>query len=373
MLKKYPVIKWSLAALLSVVLLVVAFGVWFMSMVPSGAERGQLETTMPADLPYIFRNKNPVRGKILAVVTSQAEMGHSGKKTGYELTELARPYYVFKANGFEVDVASPRGGIPPAVIDKDDMGSFDYAFLNDSTAQRKVNHTIAIAEVRPEEYKGVYFVGGKGAMYDFPEDASIQQIVQTYDDEGKIIGAVCHGPAALVNVVQKNGDLYLAGKKVCGFTNEEELFLIPEAASLFPFLLQSKLVAQGGSFEEGHRYLNNVIQDGNLITGQNPWSTWSVAEAMVRQLGYSPVERKHTAEENTIDILSAYADSGYLEAKSGIRTALAQKKPIDRTLLAMHCIVSAMEYDMGGTFDKLRLLAYAKRLSAREGTSRPED
>lgn len=78
------------------------------------------------------------------------------------MTELSRPYYVFTANGFEVDIASTAGGIPPVVIDKDDMGPFDYAFLNDKIAQRKVNNTIPIEQVQGEDYQAVFFVGGKG-------------------------------------------------------------------------------------------------------------------------------------------------------------------------------------------------------------------
>ncbi|MEQ8803166.1 MAG: type 1 glutamine amidotransferase domain-containing protein, partial [Haliea sp.] len=98
-------------------------------------------------------------------MTSTGEMGESGKRTGYELTELSRAYYVFTANGFTVDIASPDGGQPPVVIDDDDMGEFDYAFLNDPVARSKVINSTAVASINPEEYAAVYFVGGKGAMW----------------------------------------------------------------------------------------------------------------------------------------------------------------------------------------------------------------
>ena len=364
MLKKYPTIKWALITLGSLILLIIAFGFWFMSLIPSSAEKRSLSTITPQNLPYLFEDTIPSRGKILAIVTSHEVMGSSGKKTGYELTELSRSYYVFQANGFEVDVASPKGGNAPVIIDWDDVGAFDFAFLNDSVAQHKVMNTIALQEVTRENYEAVYFLGGKGAMYDFPKNADIQDIVKTYAQEGKAIGAVCHGPAALVNVTLENGNPYLSNKAVCGFTNAEELFLIPEAKSIFPFLLQDKLIDQGARFNEGNRYLENVVQDGSLITGQNPWSTWLFAETMVQQLGYFPKNRIPTAEENTIDILSAYANHGYSKAKEKISDTSDQKQPIDRTLLAMHCIVSAMEYDLGGFLDKLRLLVYTNELSS---------
>src|SRR5690606_7203536 len=109
--------------------------------------------------------------------------------TGYELTELSRAYYVFQANGFVVDIASPLGGKPPVVIDDDDMGVFDYAFLNDSIAQKKANNTIAMQAVNADEYAAIYFVGGKGAMYDFPQNKYIQSIVRDFYESGKVIGA----------------------------------------------------------------------------------------------------------------------------------------------------------------------------------------
>ena len=254
--------------------------------------------------------------KILAVVTSTETMGSSGKSTGYELTELSRTYYVLKANGFEVDVASPLGGKAPVVIDKDDMRIFDYAFLNDSEATRKANNTIALESVNAADYDGIFFVGGKGAMFDFPNNKTIQQIVKNYYQKGKVIGAVCHGPAALVNVTLDNGKPLLENKTVSSFTNKEELLLIPDAETIFPFLLQDKLTAQGAKFNEGTMYLNKVSHDKNLVTGQNPWSTWKFAETMVKQLGYTPKPREITPEENAVKILETYEKYGSKKAKN---------------------------------------------------------
>ncbi len=372
MLKKYPFLKWFLIAFTTLVVAIVSFGFWFMSLLPSGEHKEELSRTLPEDLPYLSRSVPATvpatvpasRGKILAVVTSCGTMGSSQKATGYELTELARAYYVFQANGFEVDIASPGGGAPPVVIDWDDMGAFDYAFLNDSAAQRKTAHTIPIAEVVAGDYQAVYFAGGKGAMWDFPQNITIQSIVREYYESGKVVGAVCHGPAALVNVTLAKGNPLLAGKAVSGFTNEEELFLIPDATSIFPFLLEDALIAKGARFSGGHLYLENLVVDGSLVTGQNPWSTWAVAEAMVRQLGYSPKERLLTAEENTVNILLMYETAGYAKAKSRLETLLTDEgKVIDRQLLAIHGIVAAMQWNMIKAVDLVRLLGYAKEAS----------
>lgn len=291
-------------------------------------------------------------------------MGSSGKSTGYELTELSRAYYVFEANGFEVDVASPLGGKPPVVLDDDDMGIFDYAFLNDSIAQIKTSHTMAMDDVNAEEYQAIFFVGGKGAMFDFPENKAIQEIVKKYYQSGKVVGAVCHGPAALVNVTLDNGIHLLKNKTVSSFTNEEELFLIPNAKTIFPFLLQDKLASQGAQFNKGAMYLETISHDKNLVTGQNPWSTWKLAETIIQQLGYTPKYREITGEENAGKVLLVYEKEGLTKTKELIDKLLVQeKKPVDRLLLTLHSVIAGMQGKIGRSFSLLGLVSHAKKKS----------
>ncbi|WP_223826554.1 type 1 glutamine amidotransferase domain-containing protein [Flagellimonas sp. S3867] len=313
------------------------------------------------DLPYLSENIVSHRGKILAVVTSMDMMGDSDKTTGYELTELARAYYVFTANGFEVDIASPKGGKPPVVIDDEDMGAFDFAFLKDSIAQNKTSHTIAMEDVVAEDYEAVFFVGGKGAMFDFPDNKAIQSLVKNYYQSNKVVGAVCHGPSALVNVKLDNGHHLLENKNVSAFTNKEELLLISDAKSIFPFLLQDKMIEQGARFNEGGMYLDKISHDRNLITGQNPWSTWSLAERMVQQLGYTPKYRKITAEENAMKVLLAYEKHGKKQARKMIETLQKEKKSMDRILLAKHGIISVMKGQLGDFPNLIGLVSYAKK------------
>lgn len=363
MLKKYPVLKWTLIAIIALLLVIVSFGLWFKGLLPP--KNTEIEKALVENLPYVSENIQPLRGKILTVVTSTHTMGSSAKSTGYELTELARAYYVFQANGFEVDIASPLGGKPPVVIDDEDMGVYDFAFLNDSIAQYKTSHTIPLNEVVAESYEAVFFVGGKGAMFDFPENKTIQAIVRSYYQSDKVIGAVCHGPAALVNVTLDNGRSLLEDKKISGFTNEEELLLIPEAASIFPFLLEDKLIAQGASFDSGLMYLDKISHDKNLVTGQNPWSVWSVAETVIKQLGYTPKYREITAEENAVSVLLAYHQQGSEKAKKRIEKMLQnEEKSIDRLLIAKHSIIAAMKGDVSGFFDIVGLVSFIKKKDA---------
>lgn len=365
MFKKYRLLKWTGLIIISLIVLLVSFGLWFKSLIPP--KDILLESTLAKDLPYLSEDIIPYRGKILAVVTSTDVMGSSEKSTGYELTELARAYYVFKANGFEVDIASPLGGKAPVVIDDDDMGPFDYAFLNDREAQAKTSNTIPIQQVIPEDYQAVFFAGGKGAMFDFPENKAIQAIVSDYYQSDKVVGAVCHGPAALVNVNLDNGRPLLENKTVSGFTNEEELLLISDAEAIFPFLLQDKLVAQGADFNEGTMYLENMSHDKNLITGQNPWSTWILAETMIKQLGYTPKYREITDEENAVKILEVYETQGLQKAKEMIeQMTVEEKKPVKRVLLAQHSIVGVMKGEMGRFSDMFSLTKFAKKCESQK-------
>lgn len=364
MLKKYPALKWTLITITSLVLVLVAFGFWFIRLLPNEEGYADVKLSTKENLSYLTENVILHRGKILAVVTSSDQMGTSGKSTGYELTELSRAYYVFRANGFEVDIASPLGGEPPVVLDGDDMGKYDYAFLNDSIAQYKTSHTIAMEDVVAADYEAVFFVGGKGAMFDFPENADIQSLVRDYYENDKVIGAVCHGPAALVNVTLANGRPLIENKKVSGFTNREELLLIKDAETIFPFLLQDKLAAQGAQFNEGAMYLENISHDENLVTGQNPWSTWLLAETMIEQLGYVPKLREVTAEENAVKVLGVYENQGASEAKDLI-LAMASKgqKPADRIVMASHGVMAIMQGKVGRFFGLVGLVSFAKNNS----------
>jgi len=364
MLKKYPILKWSLIGLASLIILLFGFGWWFMSLIPEKDTSIDPTAAQVRDLPYLTQNVPSPRGKVLAVVTSAQTMGSSGKSTGYELTELSRAYYVFQANGFEVDIASPQGGEPRVVIDDEDMGPSDFAFLNDSIAQYKAAHTIPVENITPSEYEAVFFVGGKGAMFDFPDNTAIQNIVRELYQSNRVVGAVCHGPAALVNVTLDNGQHLLENKAVSGFTNDEELLLIPEAKTIFPFLLQDKLMAQGAQFNEGAMYLEQISHEKNLVTGQNPWSTWKMAETMIQEMGYTPKHRVLTAEENAVEVLKAYETLGAKEARALVETMYTEKKlKIDRILIAKHSIIAAMQGHIGRSVGLVRLTAYVKKMS----------
>lgn len=296
-----------------------------------------------ADLDFMLDAMPRTRGRILAVVTSTAQFPDEEKKAGFELTELARAYYVFQANGYEVDIASPRGGSPPMRLDDEDMVAADYALLNDADARRMLDGSLRLADVDPARYAAVYFVGGKGTMFDFPDDPYVKRIVREVYQVGGVIGAVCHGPAALLEVMLDGGTPLLRGRRVAGFSNAEELFLIKDARARFPYLLQDRLQEKGAHYVEGPMYVDTTVVDGRLVTGQNPWSTWSTAEAMVRALGHAPVARAPGRDELAVQVLAAYHRDGIDAA----RIARAARPDADKRLLLMHALVAGMQGRFG--------------------------
>lgn len=340
-----------------------AFVAWFFSLIDHSVPVG-LQTTAPDDLHYYQQRLDPDRGKVLVVLTSETEMGDSGKATGYEHTELSRAYYVFRVNGFEVDIASPLGGEPRAILDDEDMGSLDYAFLNDAEAMAKAKNTLPLESVNGDDYRAVFFVGGKGTMWDFPDNPYIHQLVRDYSAQNKLLGGVCHGPAALANVLLDNGQPFLAGKPVAGFTNEEELFLIPEARELFPFLLEDRMREQGADVVVGLPYLENIAVTDGLVTGQNPWSVYATAEAMVQQLGYEPVARQATGDENSVDVLIQYHLLGKVGARETMDALWAADEALNRNLIIMHGLVAAMQWRLKSALELLVLAQHAKSLTA---------
>lgn len=342
-------IRWTAGGLLGLALVLALAGWAYVESLDLEAEPRGNPAATAADLDFVRDGVQERRGRILAVLSSTARFDQGRRKGGYELTELSRAYWVFVANGYDVDIASPRGGTPPQVLDEDLIDA-DYAFLNDPAAQAKVAATIPLAEIDPSDYDAVYFVGGKGAMFDFPGNGDIARIVRDIHPRG-VIGAVCHGPAALLDITLSDGRPLLKGRRVTGFSNAEELFLIEDARTAFPFLLQDALAAQSSGFVEGPMYLDNTVVDGRLVTGQNPWSTWSVAEAMVRGLGHAPVARETTREETSVSLLATYR-------RAGLEQALADKQAAPRSskhLLLMHAVVAAMQWRLGEAWDLQRL------------------
>ncbi|BAU11617.1 ThiJ/PfpI protein domain protein [Leptolyngbya sp. NIES-3755] len=218
--------------------------------------------------------------KILIVLTSHATLGNTGKETGFYLPEVSHPVAVFDRANFTIEYVSPKGGKAPMIgIDLTDP--LNQAFVENPEKMAQVENTLRPEQVNPTEYDALFYAGGHGTMWDFPNTPELDRIAETIYDRGGVVGAVCHGPAGLVNL-KLNGKYLVDGKTVAAFTNEEEAAV--ELTEVVPFLLESTLIERGATVEKAANFQEKVVVSDRLVTGQNPASATGVAKAMVELL-----------------------------------------------------------------------------------------
>lgn len=222
--------------------------------------------------------------KVLIVVTSFSDLKDGGK-TGIWLEEFTTPYYLLTEKGIQVTIASPNGGkapIDPRSTADNYLTPSSKKFLNDAVAQERLNNTVALNTVNATDYDAVFYPGGHGPMWDLPENPYSISLIQAFYASGKPVALVCHAPAALKNVKTKKGDYLVKGKNVAGFTNSEEL--AAQTTGLVPFSLEDMLKGRGARYKKAADWAPFAVQDGLLITGQNPASAQLVAEKLMAAL-----------------------------------------------------------------------------------------
>ena len=216
---------------------------------------------------------------VLFILTNAAEIGPNNRKTGYFFPEVAHPYEVFAHEGVAVEYASPLGGqIPDDGYDENDPAQ--KAFRN-SAAIRRLNHSRKLSEVDVLDYDAIFFPGGLGPMVDIANDPDVKAAVARAWDAGKIVAAVCHGPAALLEVKLADGSSLIKGRKLTSFSNDEEAGY---AQADVPFLLEDALKAEGAEYSSADVWQEKVVVDGRLMTGQNPASGGPLAKEIVKAL-----------------------------------------------------------------------------------------
>ncbi|MBF2001641.1 MAG: type 1 glutamine amidotransferase domain-containing protein [Synechococcales cyanobacterium M58_A2018_015] len=218
---------------------------------------------------------------VLVVLTSHNTLGETGQDTGFYLPEVSHPVDVFDRAGLTVEYVSPKGGKAPMIgIDRADP--LNAAFLDNPAKMAQIENTLHPSQVNPSAYAAMFYAGGHGTMWDFPKTPDLDRIAAHIYEQGGVVGAVCHGPAGLVNIQLTNGDYLVAGKVVACFTNEEEVAV--ELADVVPFLLEDKLIERGATVAKAPNFQEKVIVSDRLVTGQNPASAAGVAEQMVMLL-----------------------------------------------------------------------------------------
>ena len=220
------------------------------------------------------------------ILTSHDQLGDTGKKTGFWLEEFAAPYYVFRDAGATITLASPKGGQPPLDPKSDAPDAQTPAterFKADTEANAQLAATHKLSEIDIAAYDGVFYPGGHGPMWDLANDSDSIALIQDALAAEKPVAAVCHAPAALKNVKNADGTPLVKGKTVTGFSNSEEDAV--GLSDIVPFLLEDTLKEQGGEYSRGDDWAVHVVEDGLLITGQNPASSEEAAKRLLAKLG----------------------------------------------------------------------------------------
>src|SRR4051812_27730017 len=220
--------------------------------------------------------------KVLMVITSHDQLGNTGRKTGFWLEEFAAPYFVFKDAGLELTLASPKGGQPPIDPKSDSPENQTPAmtrFKKDPAAQKALANTRRLADMKAEDFDAVFYPGGHGPMWDLAESPDSKALIESFYNSGKPVAFVCHAPGVLRHVTYQGAPL-VKGKHVTGFTNGEEEEM--KLTHIVPFLVEDELMSLGAIFEKKANWQPFVVTDGHLITGQNPASSTSAAQALLK-------------------------------------------------------------------------------------------
>ncbi|PAW92305.1 type 1 glutamine amidotransferase domain-containing protein [Mucilaginibacter sp. MD40] len=220
--------------------------------------------------------------KVLFVVTSCNEKGETKIPTGFNLAEVTHPLSVLEDGGVHVDIASIKGGEAPLDGLEDLNDPINKKYWADNSFRNRIAHTLKLEDVDVSGYDAIFFAGGHGTMWDFPDTPAVQKAIREVYEDGKIVSAVCHGPAALVNARLSDGSYLVAGKKIAAFTDDEEEEV--QSTNVVPFLLASTLESHGAQHQYSPNWSDNTVVDGRLITGQNPQSAFSLGKALLNAL-----------------------------------------------------------------------------------------
>lgn len=221
-----------------------------------------------------------MKKNILIIVSNANVIGPNNRRTGNFLPEVAHPYAVFDKAGYQIDFASLSGDTPylDALNLADDPDNLKFLTGKGWADMQKAKK---MADINVKSYDAIFIPGGLAPMVDMPEAPLLKKVIAETYERNAVVGAVCHGPVSLLNVKLSNGEYLVKGKNIASFTTEEE---DNYARDDVPFDLQTALTKQGAIYHTAAPWSANSLQDGNLVTGQNPASAKGAGEKMVALL-----------------------------------------------------------------------------------------
>lgn len=222
--------------------------------------------------------------KILVVVTSFEKYPNMKRATGLWLGEVVHFVEKVRRAGYEVDYVSPKGGYTP--IDPHSLAMadpIDWEWYQEKEFMNRLGRTLKPSDVKPDDYVAIYYAGGHGVIWDFPDNEALQTISRKIYEKGGFVSSVCHGAAGLLNIKLSSGSLLIKGKKVTGFSDEEEK--LAELDKFVPFLTETEMVTRGANYTKADKpWASFAVEDNRVITGQNPASGGAVADLLVAAL-----------------------------------------------------------------------------------------
>ncbi|MEL6863993.1 MAG: type 1 glutamine amidotransferase domain-containing protein [Bacteroidota bacterium] len=223
--------------------------------------------------------------KILLVLTSHDQLGDTGNRTGFWLEEFAAPYYFFKDKGVDITLASPKGGQAP-IDPKSELPDFQtpstIRFKEDKATQEVLSKTVKLESVDHQDYDAVFYAGGYGPLWDLANDKISIALIESFYNNNKPVGSVCHGPAVFRHTKTADGRALVEGKKVTAYSNSEEEAV--QFTDIVPFSVEDMLKENGGLYAKGQDWHPHALEDGLLVTGQNPASSELVADLLLKKL-----------------------------------------------------------------------------------------
>ncbi|MGL5868468.1 type 1 glutamine amidotransferase domain-containing protein [Clostridium chrysemydis] len=223
--------------------------------------------------------------KVLVVVTNVSKYENADVPTGLWLGEAVHFVDVMEKAGCTIDYVSPKGGytpIDPHSLEKDFMGPVDWKYYTDMSFMNKLGNTLSADSINPDDYEVIYYTGGHGVIWDFPNDTNLQGISRKIYENGGIVSAVCHGLGGLLNIKLSNGKNLIDGIKLTGFSNSEEKAVGLD--KLVPYLTETELKNRGANYVKGADWSEFSVSDNRVITGQNPASGAAVAREVLKVL-----------------------------------------------------------------------------------------
>ncbi len=228
------------------------------------------------------------------VVSNPAFSNTTGLPVGFWAAELIHAYKLFIENGYDVTISSPEGGRTKIDALSDPRDSSGYSkddtislrYLNDRNFVSLLDNTNKVSDLSSDDFDAIVVVGGQGPMFTFREDTGLQNTFLEFYNKGKVSAALCHGTSLLLYLKDNDGKPLIEGKKITGFTDEEEDFADKTVGKkVMPFRIEDEAKKLGAEFQKAAAFEPFAIKDGNLITGQQQHSGAEVAKLVIDSLG----------------------------------------------------------------------------------------